>query len=111
DGPMDRPVARPIGRRQATIFSTGPWLEKDGDPGRPSTVGGTPVIEQIRTRRDEAGAVVVLSDGRFAYTGRFTATGSVSDLQRAAARRLGLAKTDMERSWWREVIGAISLGQ
>ncbi len=110
DGPMDRPRQRPIGIRQATIFSTGPWRDSDGDPARPTTVGGTPVLEQIRTRRDEAGAVVVLSDGRFAYTGRFTATGSVTDLQRAAARRLGLAKTEAERSWWREVIGAISLG-
>jgi cell volume regulation protein A len=111
EGPMTKPTPRPIGIRQATIFSTGPWRESDGDPARPATVGGTPVLEQIRTRRDEPGAVVVLSDGRFAYTGRFTATGSVSDLQRAAARRLGLAKTDAERSWWREVIGAISLGQ
>jgi cell volume regulation protein A len=110
-GPMTRPVARPVGIRQATIFSTGPWREADGDPARPATVGGAAVIEQIRTRRDEAGAVVVLADGRFAYTGRFTATGSPSDLQRAAARRLGLAKSDAERSWWREVIGAISLGQ
>ncbi|MDQ8046721.1 MAG: potassium/proton antiporter [Solirubrobacteraceae bacterium] len=110
-GPMTRPEVRPIGRRQATIFSTGPWREADGDPARPATVGGREVIEQIRTRRDEPGAVVVLSDGRFAYTGRYTATGSPSDLQRAAGRRLGLAKTDAERSWWREVIGAISLGQ
>lgn len=109
-GPMGRPRARPIGIRQATIFSTGPWRDSDGDPGRPITVGGTAVLEQIRTRRDEAGAVVILEDGRFAYTGRYTATGSVGDLQRAASRRLGLAKTDAERSWWREVIGAISLG-
>lgn len=109
-GPMDRPQARPIGIRQATIFSTGPWRESDGDPAHPDTVGGKAVIEQIRTRRDEAGAVVVLDDGTFAYTGRFTAVGSPTDLQRAANRRLGLAKTDAERAWWREVIGSISTG-
>ena len=110
EGPMMRPAARPIGVRQATIFSTGPWRESDGDPSRPETVNGTAVIEQIRTRRDEPGAVVVLSDGRFAYTGRYTASGSMSDLQRAAQRRLTFAKTDAERAWFREVIGAISLG-
>ncbi len=110
DGPMHRPQARPIGVRQATIFSTGPWREADGDPGHPTSVSGTPVLEQIRTRRDEPGAVVVLEDGRFAYTGRITAIGSPSDLQRAATRRLGLAKTDGERAWWREVIGSISIG-
>ncbi len=109
-GPMDRPQARPIGIRQATIFSTGPWRESDGDPSRPKSVNGTPVLEQIRTRRDEPGAVVVLDDGRFAYTGRITAIGSPSDLQRAANRRLGLSKTDGERAWWQEVIGSISIG-
>lgn len=109
-GPMDRPQARPIGIRQATIFSTGPWREADGDPAHPLTVGGKAVIEQIRTRRDEPGAVVVLEDGTFAYTGRVTAVGSPTDLQRAATRRLGLSKTDAERAWWREVIGSISIG-
>ncbi len=110
EGPMRRPQARPIGIRQATIFSTGPWREADGDPGHPISVGGTLVLEQIRTRRDEPGAVVILEDGRFAYTGRITAVGSPSDLVRAATRRLGLAKTDGERAWWREVIGSISIG-
>lgn len=110
EGPMDRPRERPIGIRQATIFSTGPWREADGDPSHPKTVGGKAVIEQIRTRRDEPGAVVVLEDGTFAYTGRVTAVGSPSDLQRAATRRLGLSKTDNERAWWREVIGSISIG-
>ncbi|MBJ7473279.1 MAG: potassium/proton antiporter [Solirubrobacteraceae bacterium] len=109
-GPMVRPKSRPIGIRQATIFSTGPWRPADGDPSHPDSVGGTPVLEQIRTRRDEPGAVVILEDGRFAYTGRITAVGSPSDLQRAATRRLTLSKTDGERSWWQEVIGSISIG-
>jgi cell volume regulation protein A len=109
-GPMDRPQRRPIGVRQATIFATGPWRPQDGDPSHPKVVYGTDVLEQIRTRRDEDGAVVILADGRFAYTGKYTAIGSPGDVQRGAQRRLGLAKTDLERSWWREVIGAISLG-
>ena len=110
-GPMRRPAQRPIGQRPATIFTTGPWRPKDGDPGRPPSVGGVPVLEQIRTRRDEPGAVVVLADGRFAYTGKITASGSPGDLRTGAERRLALATTDVERSWWREVIGAIALGR
>ncbi len=109
-GPMQRPVVRPVGVRKATIFHTGPWREQDGDPSRPQTVSGVPVLDQIRTRRDAAGAVVVLADGRLAYTGRFTAVGSPRDLRRAAERRLRLAETDGEQAWWREVIGALALG-
>lgn len=109
-GPMQRPTPRPIGVRKATIFHTGPWREQDGDPARPERVHGVGVLEQIRTRRDEPGAVVVLEDGRLAYTGRITAVGSPSDLRRAAERRLRLSETDAEQAWWREVIGSLSLG-
>jgi cell volume regulation protein A len=110
-GPMRQPVVRPVGVRKATIFHTGPWRDQDGDPARPGSVSGVPVLEQIRTRRDEAGAVVVLDDGRFAYTGRFTAVGPTRDLRRAAERRLRMATSDSEQAWWREVIGALALGQ
>ncbi|MFT4035375.1 MAG: potassium/proton antiporter [Patulibacter sp.] len=109
-GPMLRPERRPVGVRKATIFHTGPWREQDGNPARPETVSGVPVIDQLRTRRDEPGAVVALQDGRFAYTGRFTAVGSPRDLRRAAERRLRLAESDGEQAWWREVIGAVTLG-
>jgi hypothetical protein len=51
---------------------------------------------------------VVLSDGRYAYTGPITATGSAGQLQDAARRRLRLATTDAEQAWWREVIGALA---
>ncbi len=110
-GPMRRPAPRPVGVRGTTIFFTGPWRERDGDPARPAQVDGTEVLEQIRTRRDAAGAVVVLADGRFAYTGAITAVGSASDVRRAAQRRLRLATTDAEQAWWREVIGALALGR
>lgn len=110
-GPMRRPPRRPIGQRPDTVFTTGPWRASDGDPGHPKTLGGTEVIEQLRTRRDEAGAVVLLADGRFAYTGTFAASGAPRDLRRAAERRLRLAESDAERAWWREVIGAIALGR
>jgi hypothetical protein len=50
----------------------------------------------------------VLADGRYAYTGPVTASGSAGQLQEAARRRLRLADTDGEQAWWREVIGALA---
>jgi cell volume regulation protein A len=66
------------------------------------------VVDQLRTRRDQPGALVVLSDGRYAYTGPIIAIGSAGQVQDAARRRLRLAKTDAEQAWWREVIGALA---
>ena len=79
-----------------------------GDPSRPRRVGEVDVVDQLRTRRDHPGALVVLSDGRYAYTGPITAIGSAGQVQDAARRRLRLAKTDAEQAWWREVIGALA---
>jgi cell volume regulation protein A len=79
----------------------------DGDPGRPERVKGMDVIDQLRTRRDVPGALVVVSDGRFAYTGPIQAIGSARQLQDAARKQLARASTDAERAWWREVIGAL----
>lgn len=110
-GPMKRPARRPIGVRGATIYSTGPWRESDGDPAQPDSVNGVAVLERIRTRRDEPGAVVVLANGTFAYTGRFAGVGASGDVQRGAERRLRLATSPQERAWWREVIGAMALGR
>ena len=47
-----------------------PAVERgDGDPGRPTAVDGVEVVEQLRTRRDQPGALVALADGRYAFTG------------------------------------------
>jgi potassium/hydrogen antiporter len=108
DGPLAVP-RRPRGKpRGATVFTTGPWNAADGDPARPRRVGGVAVVEQLRTRRDQPGALVALDDGRFAYTGAITAVGSAPQLQDAARRRLRYAKSDAEQAWWREVIGALA---
>ena len=81
----------------------------DGEPSHPAAVHGVDVIDQIRTRRDgRPGAVVLLEDGRYAFTGNVVALGTPSQVQMAARRRLRLAKTDSERAWWREVIGALA---
>ena len=91
-GRPPRPRAAPHGRE--AIFSAGAWREQDGDPARPTAVGGRPVIEQLRIRRDAPGGLWVLEDGRYAVTGPLYAMGTRSDGLRLgaaahAARRPG----------------------
>jgi cell volume regulation protein A len=109
-GSRPRPVRKHPSRQ--TPFVLRPWAAHpgdDGDPSHPSCVHGIDVIEQIRTRRDgRPGAVVLLEDGRYAFTGNVVAMGTPSQVQMAARRRLRLSKTDSERAWWREVIGALA---
>jgi potassium/hydrogen antiporter len=106
----------PVGPRQqlrplphSSIVSSRPWQDEQGDPGRPRSVDGIEVIDQMRTRRDRAGALVALADGRYAFTGPVIAVGPAQPLQEIARRRLGQARDDGERAWWREVIGALAL--
>jgi cell volume regulation protein A len=109
-GARPRPVRKHPSRQ--TPFVLRPWgahPRDEGDPSHPAVVHGVDVIDQIRTRRDgRPGAVVILEDGRYAFTGNVVALGNPSQVQMAARRRLRLAKTDSERAWWREVIGALA---
>jgi potassium/hydrogen antiporter len=109
-GARPRPLRKNLTRQ--TPFVLRPWAAHPGDRGEPShpeAVGGEDVIDQIRTRRDgRPGAVLLLEDGRYAFTGNVVALGTASQVQMAARRRLRLAKTDSERAWWREVIGALA---
>jgi cell volume regulation protein A len=108
DGPFERPVRRrPVMRGAAVIFTTRPWDPADGDPGRPDTVLGIEVVERLRSRHDEPGALVALADGRLAVTGRTIAVGSGEQIQRHARRRL-TGGDDAQQAWWQEVIGAAS---
>ena len=110
EGPIGRrPRPRATIRAAAAPFTMGPWDLADGDPARPPTVGGVPVVDHLRTRRDgRPGALVVLEDGRYAITGDVVATGNRTWVQEAARRGLRLSRTDSERAWWREVIGALA---
>ena len=109
DGPLDRAVRpRMPMRGMAPVFSTGPWDPADGDAGRPDRVRGVPVAERLRTRRDRPGSVVVLVDGRYAFTGPVVAIGAPGQVQDAARRRLRTATDDADAAWWREVIGALA---
>jgi cell volume regulation protein A len=102
------PVRRPGLRGGSVIFSTRPWAEADGDPGRPREIEGSAVLRHLRTRRDEAGALVLLEDGRYAITGPALAVGAAAQIQRYARRRLSGRLVDAERAWWQEVVGALA---
>ncbi len=108
-GPVGVPARfEPKLRSGSAVFTTRPWNEDDGDAGFPKDVGGVPVAEQIRTRRDVRGALVMLVDGRFAVTGPLLAVGGPLQLQRFARRRLGAEEDAAARAWWQEVIGALA---
>jgi cell volume regulation protein A len=108
-GPVGLPPRRrPMLRSGSSVFSTRTWTDDDGDAGFPREVEGVPVAEQIRTRRDERGALVQLVDGRFACTGPHLALGGPLQLQRYARRRLTTESDAAARAWWQEVIGALA---
>jgi cell volume regulation protein A len=106
-GPAPRPARTPP--TGAPIFTTRPWTVADGDPDAPVTVLGLTVVERLNTRWDVPGALVVLEDGRYAVTGPHVLVGAREQVQWHARRRLRGARTDAERAWWQEVIGASAL--
>jgi cell volume regulation protein A len=111
NGPIgEPPVPRPPLRGVPSIFTTRPWRDADGDPGRPERIDDTPVVTRIRTRRDTPGALVSLADGRFAVTGEgVVAIGSRDRLAQWARRRADRPGIEPEaRAWWEEVIGVMS---
>jgi cell volume regulation protein A len=105
-GPAPRPPRLVTGRRP--IFSVWSWSqERDGDASHPRTIAGQPVIEQLRIRRDQAGGLWVVADGRYALTGPLAAVGSRRDLSDWARRRMRNATPD-ERAWLQTVTGALA---
>lgn len=111
-GPMgvlepEPPVPAPSGR--SPVFSVKPWREEMGDPAHPETVEGVDVLRRLRTRRDEPGALILLTDGRFAVTGDgVVATGGARQLFRYCRDRIHRAESGPARAWWQEVAGAVS---
>jgi hypothetical protein len=103
------PRRRPAPRAAPRPFTIRPWDPADGDASAPEHIGGTEVIERIRTRRGgKAGALVLLEDGRYAFTGEILGIGARPAVQEAARRQLRLAEADGDRVWWRELIGALA---
>jgi cell volume regulation protein A len=107
-GPIGRPPRpRPAPRGREAVFSTGAWREQDGDPAHPDAVGGRPVVEQLRIRRDAPGGLWVLEDGRYAVTGPLYAIGTRLAVSEWARRRMRPAEPD-EKAWLQTVIGALA---
>ena len=110
DGPIDepaRPRLQPRGSPQ--IFNVRPWTAEDGDPGRPETVAGVEIVERLRTRRDNPGALVLLADGRYAVTGdSLIAVGGRGQVADWASRRFTSAEGGAARAWWQEVAGVLN---
>jgi potassium/hydrogen antiporter len=105
-GPSARPAVQLTGRRP--IFSVWSWNEAvDGEVGRPRAIGGQPVVEQLRIRRDRPGGLWVLADGRYGVTGPLAAVGSRGDLTEWSRRRMRHVADD-ERAWLQNVIGALA---
>ena len=94
----------------ARISTSRPWDPADGNAGHPRQVNGIRVTRQLLTRIDEAGALVRLDDGRYAFCGPTVSIGSARAVQAAARRRLAAAESEADRAWWREVIGALARG-
>jgi cell volume regulation protein A len=86
---------------------TRPWAVTDGDAADPEMVVGALVVERLRARADQAGALVLLENGRLAVTGPSVAVGDLGLVRRYAGVRLAVADDRAERGWWREVISAL----
>ena len=104
-GPTPRPDV-PV-RGHAPMFSVGPWRAGDGDPGHPDTVGGVRVVERMRIRRDEPGALLAIADGRFAISGALLAVGPREQVIVWARRRIARVDED-EAAWLQTVVGALA---
>ena len=112
EGPIGPPPRPPRTLRGTTpIYTVRPWRfgPDREEPSHPAMIGGIEVIDQLRTRRDGTpGAVVVLADGRYAFTGPTVAIGSAGRVQDAARERLERTDDESEKTWWREVIGSLA---
>ena len=73
-------------------FSVRPWNPADGDAGAPTAIAGVDVHDRLLTRRDGSpGALVLLSDGSYAWTGSVVGIGNRTSALDGARRQLRLA--------------------
>lgn len=106
-GPRPRPKRIPEGH--APVFHVRRWTPEDGNPASATEVAGRAVVDRLRTRRDMPGSLVLLDDGYFAVTGPVLALGRQQLLSQWVRRRARAARSDAERAWWEEVLGALAL--
>jgi cell volume regulation protein A len=101
--PARPPAARPPVPRPAQEA----WAAEHGNPAHPVRLHGVSVVEHLRSRKDSAGALVRLRDGRHAITGATLTLGHAADLGRYVAERLARAADERERIWWLELAAAL----
>jgi cell volume regulation protein A len=108
-GPIGRPPPPALPHRGASqIFSVRPTREGD-DPMALEQVDGIPVLAVMRSRRDGAGVMAMLADGRYAVTSdEVIAVGGRRALAGWCERRAARKDVDQaEQAWWQEVTGAL----
>lgn len=110
DGPIGPPPRpEPDFRGSPPVFLARPRNEgRDGPAGDLSRVDEEDVIDVLRTRVDQEGALLLLADGRYALTGEDdVSVGSPLQLVRHVESRLERADA-AEHDWLEEVIGALA---
>ena len=90
------------------IFTLGPWRAEFGDPADPDTLMGMAVMRRLLERSDRAGALVLLSDGRFGLTGRKVAVGPAWQLTRHLRRWAAHTSSADERAWYEAAIASLA---
>jgi hypothetical protein len=98
-------------RQDPSPLVVAPWSPAAGDPANPPTVFGVAVGRRVMARRDRAGALFALSDGRVAVTGPVIAAGSGDELARYARRRMRTAADRAEREWWGAVAAELEMAR
>jgi potassium/hydrogen antiporter len=110
-GPLgEAPVPALPPRGAPQVFTVRPWRDDDGDPSRPEEVEGVAVAARLRSRRESAGALLALADGRYAVTGEgLVAVGPRRRLADWSSRRVAREGISPQaRAWWQEVTGALA---
>jgi cell volume regulation protein A len=111
DGPLGEPPIPSLPPRGAPqVFSVRALRPADGDPGHPVELEGTAVVARLRERRDHAGSLVLLADGRYALTSpELIAIGARMQLGSWCARRIARAAlSSQDRAWMQEAAGALA---
>jgi potassium/hydrogen antiporter len=111
EGPLGEPPVPSLPPRGAPqVFSVRGWRPEDGDPGHPERIAGVDVAARLRIRRDKPGSLLLLADGRYAFSSpEILAMGARRQLAAWTASRISThADTPQERAWLQEVAGALA---